>query len=341
METTIQDVMIHLAGNKAQDQDLFLSDQPGQLDEEIRNRLCAYFLSRFGHVYEQYHFSEQPQGNIVAQESEGLFDDPSTLVERSRRIAMHLYNCATHPRIKPGELYVTMFDGYIHEGIPVRAVGIFKTELKNGYFEVRRSNISVSMEYREGIDIHKFDKGCLILEHPDGEKPVVLIIDQQSRGDEAVYWKDHFLGLEQRRTNFSMTSLALQATKNFVTDYLDQETDLDKTEKIDLMNRSASFFKDHDEFQKKNFEEEVLEAPALIQQYRRYEQERRERSEEVPDDSFRISSQAVKQQVKIFKSVLKLDRNFHVYIHGNRELIQRGTDPDGRKFYKIYFDEES
>ena len=60
METTIQDVMIHLAGNKAQDQDLFLSEQPAQLDEIMRTKLCAYFLGRFGHVYEQYHFSEQP-----------------------------------------------------------------------------------------------------------------------------------------------------------------------------------------------------------------------------------------------------------------------------------------
>jgi hypothetical protein len=307
----------------------------------MQKKLCAYFLNRFGHAWEQYRFTEQPEGNIIARESIGLFEDPLTLAERSRKIAAHLYNCATHPRIKPGELYVSMFDNYIYEGESVRAIGIFKTELKNGYFEVRRSNASVSMEYREGIDINKFDKGCLIMEHPAGEDPVVLIVDQQSRGDEAVYWKDHFLGLEQRKNNFSMTSLALQSTKAFVTDYLDQETALEKTEKIDLMNRSASYFRANDAFDRKNFEEEVLEAPGLIQQYRRYEEERRSRSEAVPDDSFRISAQAVKQQVRIFKSVLKLDRNFHIYIHGNREFIQRGTDPDGRKFYKLYFDEEA
>jgi len=39
--------------------------------------------------------------------------------------------------------------------------------------------------------------------------------------------------------------------------------------------------------------------------------------------------------------VLKLDKNFHIYIHGNKELIERGTDPDGRKYYKIYFEQES
>ena len=49
----------------------------------------------------------------------------------------------------------------------------------------------------------------------------------------------------------------------------------------------------------------------------------------------------MKKQAKIFKSVLKLDNNFHIYIHGKRELIEQGVDPNGRKFYKIYYEEES
>jgi len=39
--------------------------------------------------------------------------------------------------------------------------------------------------------------------------------------------------------------------------------------------------------------------------------------------------------------VLKLDKNFHIYIHGDRNLIEQGEEPDGRKFYKIYYEEES
>jgi hypothetical protein len=56
---------------------------------------------------------------------------------------------------------------------------------------------------------------------------------------------------------------------------------------------------------------------------------------------FDISSPAVKRQSKVFKSVLKLDRNFHIYIHGDKDLIEKGVDEDGRKFYKIYYREES
>ena len=59
------------------------------------------------------------------------------------------------------------------------------------------------------------------------------------------------------------------------------------------------------------------------------------------NQEFDISQQAVKRQARFFKSVLKLDKNFHVYIHGNRELIERGTDENGRKYYKLYYQEES
>jgi len=341
MDAEIRDVMIHLVGNKSQDQELFLSERPANLDEEVRLKLGPYFLNRFGHTFEHFRFSDQPQNSVVADEAKGLFEDPASLPERSKRLAAHLYACSTHPRIKAGELYVTMLDGYPFEGEAVRAIGIFKTELKNGYFEVKRSAASVAMAYREGIDINKFDKGCLILEHPTEDELVVMIIDQQSRGDEAIYWREHFLGLQQRKTNFSMTNLALQSTREFVSDYLDQELDISKTEKIDLMNRSVSYFKENESFDKRSFEETVLEDPEIISSYRRYRQDRLQRSEPLPDESFGISMPAVKQQAKVFKSVLKLDRNFHIYIHGNRNLIERGVDEAGRKFYKIYYESES
>ena len=49
----------------------------------------------------------------------------------------------------------------------------------------------------------------------------------------------------------------------------------------------------------------------------------------------------MKKQSRAFKSVLKLDKNFHIYIHGDRELIEQGGDKDGRKFYKIYYEDEA
>jgi hypothetical protein len=55
-----------------------------------------------------------------------------------------------------------------------------------------------------------------------------------------------------------------------------------------------------------------------------------------------ISGTAVKKQARVFKSVLKLDKNFHIYIHGNKELIEKGYDEQLQmNYYKVYFKEEN
>ena len=57
-------------------------------------------------------------------------------------------------------------------------------------------------------------------------------------------------------------------------------------------------------------------------------------------DKFAINDAAVKKNARIFKSVIKLDKNFHIYIHGDRKLIQQGQDENG-KYYMLYFEEEN
>ena len=79
----------------------------------------------------------------------------------------------------------------------------------------------------------------------------------------------------------------------------------------------------------------------VIKSFQNFDKEYREYNAVELKDNFEISPQAVKKQARIFKSVLKLDRNFHIYIHGNTDMIQQGTDEDGRKFYKIFYQEES
>ena len=69
----------------------------------------------------------------------------------------------------------------------------------------------------------------------------------------------------------------------------------------------------------------------MIKSFRSYDEQYRENKNVDISDNFQISSQAVKKQSRIFKSVLKLDRNFDIYIHGDKNLIEKGTEKDGRK----------
>ena len=54
----------------------------------------------------------------------------------------------------------------------------------------------------------------------------------------------------------------------------------------------------------------------------------------------RLATEAdpLKKEMKVLKSVIKLDKNFHIYVHGRRDLIERGFDEGkGKKYYKVFF----
>jgi hypothetical protein len=103
----------------------------------------------------------------------------------------------------------------------------------------------------------------------------------------------------------------------------------------------VDFFKTHDIFDKEEFEQEVLQQENIIQSFSRFDERYKLENRIEIEDHFEISSQALKKQEKVFKSVIKLDKNFHIYIHGDRDLIEHGIEKDGRKFYKIYYNDES
>jgi hypothetical protein len=133
----------------------------------------------------------------------------------------------------------------------------------------------------------------------------------------------------------------MHITKDFVSNQLVEDFDVHKTDQIELLNRSANYFKTHDKFDKGNFEAEVLQEEGVISSFRNFNEQYGQQHGVAVADQFDISQQAVKKQGRVFKSVLKLDKNFHIYIHGDRNLIEHGIDQDGRKFYKIYFQNET
>src|SRR5690606_28365647 len=132
----------------------------------------------------------------------------------------------------------------------------------------------------------------------------------------------------------------LDLTRNFVTDRLDEEFDISKADQIDYLNRSINYFKKNETFNEQEFARDVFQHDEVITSFRKFKGDYQNEHQVNVVPEFEIAVNAVKRQAKVFKSVLKLDRNFHIYIHGDRSLIEKGVDEDGRKFYKLYYDEE-
>ena len=345
-QANLAELSIHRIGNKLQDEFYSLSDNSMQIEDEmLKQLLLKYFLFPFEKVNEIYRFTH-PNNDLSLNEvyhfAVEIFEDGSLFHENTKNLATYLYEISNHPKIKSGELYVAYFENVQIEGDLHDAIGIFKSETKESYLKVYPQQNGFELSYeQEAININKLDKGCLIFntEKEDGFK--VAVIDQTNRSAEAVYWKNEFLKLKIRNDNYNQTQNVLGVYKNFVTQKLDEDFEVSKTDKIDLLNRSMKYFKEKESFDIDEFANEVIANKEGIESFKSYKKSYEEEFDAQIADSFDISDAAVKKQAKAFKSILKLDKNFHIYIHGNKELIEKGFDDDrSMNYYKVFFRDE-
>ena len=344
-EAAMARLSVHRVGNKSQNEFYALSDDPLKIEDEFLNRLLLqYFLGSFEKVNEVYHFThpgDDLELNEIFHYSAAAFADPGDFHEISQKITKYLFDLSDHPRIKSGELYIAYFNEVQLEGQLLDAIGIFKSETKETYLKVYPDAGGFNLEYeQEGINIQKLDKGCLIFNSEKEAGFKVLVLDKTNSTD-AVYWKDDFLKLKIRNDSFNKTSTTLNVYKNFVTQKLDDEFEVSKADKIDLLNRSMKYFKEKETFNIDEFSEEVIGNDKAAESFKNYTRDYEQEFETDLSGTFDISGAAVKKQARVFKSVLKLDKNFHIYIHGNKELIEKGFDDEkAMKYYKVYFKEE-
>ncbi len=258
------------------------------------------------------------------------------LVERSRDIARHLIDSSQHHNINPGDLFVVKFQQVELGARHHEALGIYKFDDKEVFIESKVKGGAIDLHLRRGLGNAKPNKACLVVF--TDEAPTLFVIDDN---DHTAYWQNDFIGLRLKKDHVNSTSHFLEMTKSFITEQLPQNYEIAKADQIDLLNRSVLYFKSNAEFDQDNFAKEVFQEEAAIRSFEQYGHEfQREHDVEILPN-FEISTHAVKKQARVFKSVIKLDKNFHIYIHGDRNRIEHGVDERGRKFYRIFYDEES
>ena len=334
----------HYVGNSAAGDVLQLSKSLVTIgSEELRQLLLQYFLTPFKEsaTYNLWHPTDL-QLNEVAHFVSAIFDNPDSLLDQSEKLARHLYDITALPQIKSGELHVVYFTGCPVNGRIADAVGIYKTESKSRYLRLEEEKGGYHFAPDEGINPEKMDKGCLIFNIGGEAGYLVHVTDRTAKGGEAQFWKDNFLKVRAAADDNHATEDYIRMSKAFIDEQLPAEYQMERVDQIGMLNKSAGYFKKNEQFSKAEFEQEVFADPEVIQSFRKYEQQYADDSEMTFENEFSISDAAVKKNARTLKSVLKLDKNFHVYVHGDRDRIERGYDEEtGMNFYKIYFEEES
>ena len=339
----LEGLVLHKVGNKYENENIHFSHSPLIIeDPTVRIPLLKFFTSPFksSEYFNFYHEIDINMNEVFTCVSK-IFDDPEILLEQSINLAKHLYEQSVHPKIKSGEFYVVYFKNCMIDGNTVDAIGLFKSENKEIFLQIHTANDGFEIESQQGININKLDKGCFIFNTDKENGYVVAVVDNTNKGVDAHYWIDDFLHVRQRQDEYYNTHNVMSMYKTFVTKELPQQFEVTKADQAELINESVKFFKEKDTFNLDDFGAEVLREPEVIKSFNDFSNKYQQDKEIELSDNFTISDSAVKKQARAFKSIIKLDKNFHIFVHGNNQYIKRGYDEaTGMHYYQLFFKEE-
>lgn len=339
----LQEIVAHQIGNKAHGEGIHFSQNTLQLAPEVQSLVLAYFLDPFKDHLPLFNFKSH-ESNPVFQIAKKIFEDSNHLFKGSTELLRHQYDRALHPKIKRGEVYLNYFRNVKFEDQYIDAIGIFKSERKETFLKVFETPTQdVGLEKQEGINIKKLDKGCLIYNIAQDDGYRVQIIDKTSpKSEVAKFWQEDFLDLDQLEDDFFHTNNYLELCKSFCNEVLSKDDETHKNEELMVMSKSLDYFCESPNFSQEKFEEDVFEKPGIIEDFQEFKEKFEEKNEVKIKPSFRIHKEQALDTRNKFRSIIKLDKNFHIYIHGDQDYIERGFDANKKKnYYKVFFDHES
>jgi len=341
----IESLSLHRVGNKSRNEAVFLSERPYMLNDEISALLKEYFFKPFREKEENYFklWNEvDVEFNEVYKAAATVFQSPEQIHTISKQIASHLFEQSNHPHIKSGEVYVAHFSNILVDNQRVDALGIFKSELKHDFLEFEEQSKNLEILIRQGININKLDKGCLIfdLEKENGYK--VLSVD--SNRYDTKYWLENFLGVEPLTDENFYTKNYLKFCQGFAKDVVLPAED--KQQEVLFMNRAVNHFAKNDAFEETSFLNEVIENPELIPEFKHYKVEKGPKYSIEDVSNFDIANKAVSDVRKKIKNVISLDTNIQIKMdfinpESAEKFVEKGWDEERQMYYYlVYFNKE-
>lgn len=335
----LEKMAIHKVGNKSKAEKNFFSEVLYKPSASIEDKLLKYFLSPFKKLEETYQFNApENDTNAMYNLSKSFFATKDNFLEISQRISRHLYDQSKHQNIKSGEVFVVHFSELLYGEEMVEAIGVFKCERKSEFMQVNDIDSELLLNFQNGINIAKMDKGVLLLnvEQEDGFR--VLSIDNNYY--DTSYWLLDFLDVVHVQDDFFHTSNYLEMVDNFTKEVLAPK--MDKAEQIQFMNDSVDYFAKHETFNFDEFATEIAPEPEVVAELRNY------RNDFALNDveAFSIAPAAINNAKRKIKNNIKLDNGVSIKMNftnpdESKDLVERGFDEDkGMYFYKVYFNEE-
>lgn len=348
---TLVSLSIFRIGNSVDaEEGLCINEIELEEEEEVSRKVLDYFLSDFPSEA-WFHFADtEPTGSeSLCRAVGGLFTPSSNNLDHnslginfttgSQQIAHIIDQRLLELQLPSCHLMVAYIQNLIADGEESDAIGLFLAESRKTALSLHENEEGCMLSIHEILKPDHPDRGCVVF-NTDTEDGFLVALSGDS-GKTGRLWKESVLRLQEKENAYSQTKACIGLCKEFVVEKLPEAHPVDKAAQAGLLHRSARYFKENDSFSVDSFAEEVIREPEMIASFKSYREEVCRDQEAPLPDRFDISEAAVKKEARVFKSAIKLDKNFHIYVHGDRDRIRKGFDPQtGLHFYQIFFEEE-
>lgn len=334
----IEYLVLQKVGHKVREDANVFASGIAEWDESKEEQLIPFLFNPFKKNLElkQFsHYTEKLEFNKVYNLCKSMFDEEIDFVDFSNEVLKSLYDQSLHPQIKSGEVFTVQLNNAIFDGIPCKAIGIYKLENKSKFlrFDERET---IDYNVLKGYKLDKLDKGVLILDTYRDEGFRVYTIDDNNV--ESEFWTKNFLEVKPVTNPALQTKKFLETINDFAIDVV-----LDKTnrkEQAEFLSNAIHLLSNHEFVDIEIIDETLGEYKDDFNQYLNVNQIS-------VDKEFEVDSGVLITRSKKIKSEIKLDTGAKINLDLlNSECatdnLERGYDDEKKMFYyKVYFNSEA
>ena len=340
----IAHISLQKVGHKVREEANIFADKTLEYDESKEEQLIPFLLNPFKKSLEINHFThytEKLEFNVLYNQCAQMFEEKVDFIDFSQEVLSHLYEKSLHPQIKTGEVFVTLFENMMFDGISCRGIGIYKLENKKKFL---RFDESKGLDYNiwKGYKLEGIDKACMILDVHKEEGFRVFSIDDKNV--ESEYWKKSFLEIDLIKDNNYHTKKYMELITDFSNDFLLDKTD--KKQQAEFISNSINVLNSNEFVTNEIIEDQVLKPFELIDQFKDYKKDYSENNRVEFVESFEVSVPTLMKESKKIKSEIKLDTKINIKLDltnpdAAEEYLERGFDEEKKMFYyKVFFNTE-
>lgn len=287
-----------------------------------------------------YQFALQARDQEVLSDWIGQWiNDTHTLSQTSQKISDKLIHASTHPNIKTGHLLIAHVTGLHIDGEQRYALIICKLERSARYLNISWMGSQPQLSFADGFSTAQVDKIACISFHDEMEQPIIYIRDR-SNPESAQFWTSEFLGVQPVQNERYWTEYVANKTKAFISHEMPNEASEGLIDRVSLLSQARQYLSQSATYEESSYASQLFADEQRAEAFQSYLHESAGDARESVPHQFTPDRQWVNRRGQYFRSVIRLDKNFHIYIHGSRDRIERGIDDQGRKFYKLYYDDE-